>query len=158
MSDGFLPSWDEQEVSGMSQSDVFGRKRLTVLNQSVADDVPSRYVLEDEGLSPATSIEPSTLEKQVIAGLRSIYDPEIPLNIYDLGLVYRVNVTPERRVEIDMTLTSPGCPVAGVLVRQAHDLVRKISGAAVVRTELVWDPPWDRSRMSDAARLALGLL
>lgn len=157
MSDVVTYCSNEHEVSGMSQSDVFGRKRLMVLNQAPAE-APSRYVLEDEGNHPSEAVEPQVLEERVIAGLRTVHDPEIPLNIYDLGLVYRVGVSPERRVEVDMTLTSPGCPVAGVLVRQAHDAMRKIPGVATVRTELVWDPPWDRSRMSDAARLALGLL
>lgn len=141
----------------MSQSDVFGRKRLTVLNRA-APEAPTAYVLTDAGLHadepPAAG---STLVEQVIASLRTIHDPEIPLNIYDLGLVYRVRVN-GRSVEIDMTLTSPGCPVAGVLVRQVHDAVRRIPGVADVRTELVWDPPWTRDRMSEAAQFALGLL
>lgn len=142
----------------MNQSDVFGRKRLTVLNRAAPEAVSTAYVLEDPGLHPEEPLSSgANLEEQVIASLRTIHDPEIPLNIYDLGLVYRVQVG-ERDVEIDMTLTSPGCPVAGVLVRQVHDAVRRIPGVANARTELVWDPPWTRDRMSEAAQFALGLL
>jgi FeS assembly SUF system protein len=142
----------------MGQDDVFGRRRLSVLNRS-APVGPSQYVLEDEGLHPVPPDEPGeSLESRVTAALRTIHDPEIPLNIYDLGLVYRIAVGPERRVEIDMTLTSPGCPVAGVLVRQVHEAIRRVQGVSMVRTELVWDPTWTRERMSESARFALGLL
>jgi FeS assembly SUF system protein len=142
----------------MGQDDVFKRKRLTVLNRA-APPRPSQYVLEDSGEFvgvPAEGVDP--LESRVVATLRGVRDPEIPLNIYDLGLVYRVDVGSDGRVEIDMTLTSPGCPVAGVLVRQVHDAVRKVPGVSTVRTELVWEPSWTQDRMSVAAKLSLGLL
>jgi FeS assembly SUF system protein len=120
---------------------------------------PSAYVLEDEGLLAQEALALGTsLDDVVVASLRTIHDPEIPLNIYDLGLVYRVQIGNDRSVEIDMTLTSPACPVAGVLVRQVHDAVRRIPSVARVRTELVWDPPWSKARMSEAAQFALGLL
>lgn len=142
----------------MGQDDVFNRKRLAVLNRA-APTGPSQYVLEDPGLQVNTpTADEHSLEERVVAALRTVHDPEIPLNIYDLGLVYRAAVGPEHRVEIDMTLTSPGCPVAGPLVRQVHDAVRKVAGVASVRTELVWDPPWTKDRMGEAAKLTLGLL
>lgn len=142
----------------MGQDEVFSRKRLTVLNRT-APEGSSQYLLDDSGLqADAFDGDVKGLEQQVIAALRLVYDPEIPLNIYDLGLVYRAEVTPSAQVEIDMTLTSPGCPVAGVLLRQAHDAIRRIPGVASVKTALVWDPPWTRDRMGDAAKLALGLL
>jgi FeS assembly SUF system protein len=142
----------------MGQDEVFGRKRLTVLNR-VAPEGSSEYLLQDEGLQAEPYTEGlEALEAKVIAALRTVHDPEIPLNIYDLGLVYRAILTPERNVELDMTLTSPGCPVAGVLLRQAHDAVRKIPGVKAVKTALVWEPPWTPDRMGDAAKLALGLL
>lgn len=142
----------------MGQDDVLKRKRLMVLNR-VAPEGSSQYLLEDPGLQAETGNEDAlALEQRVIAALRTVHDPEIPLNIYDLGLVYRAHVTAEQRVEIDMTLTSPGCPVAGVLLKQAHDAVRKVPGVRAVKTALVWDPPWTRDRMGDAAKLALGLL
>ncbi|HEY5955732.1 MAG TPA: iron-sulfur cluster assembly protein, partial [Polyangiaceae bacterium] len=88
--------------------DVFGRKRLTVLNRA-APAAPSQYVLEDAGMEPNAirSAEPVALEPRIVEALRKIHDPEIPLNIYDLGLVYRVAVDDDRRVELDMSLTSP---------------------------------------------------
>jgi FeS assembly SUF system protein len=142
----------------MGQDEVLNRKRLMVLNRA-APEGSSQYLLEDPGLRSEPSGEDApALEQLVIAALRTVHDPEIPLNIYDLGLVYRALVTPERCVEIDMTLTSPGCPVAGVLLKQAHDAVRKVPGVKAVKTALVWDPPWTRERMGDAAKLALGLL
>ena len=85
----------------------------------------------------------------IIEAMRSVYDPEIPVNIYDLGLVYRVVVSDESDVEIDMTLTTPGCPVAG-------EAVEPLPGVKTVDVRLVWDPPWDMSRMSDEARMELG--
>ncbi len=142
----------------MGQDDVFSRKRLTVLNHA-APAAPTQYVLDDPGLTSDSSLVTSgALSERVVAALRKVHDPEIPLNIYDLGLVYRVDVAEDGRVELDMTLTSPGCPVAGVLVRQVHDAVRKIPGVSNVRTELIWDPAWTQERMTDAAKLALGLL
>jgi FeS assembly SUF system protein len=116
-------------------------------------------LLEDPGLhTEGTPSDNSALESSVIAVLKTVYDPEIPLNIYDLGLVYRVAVDDQQKVAIAMTLTSPGCPVADVLIRQVHDAVRSVPGVAWVKTELVWDPPWTKANMSDAAKLALGLL
>jgi len=93
-----------------------------------------------------------------VQALRTVYDPEIPLNIYDLGLVYEVDVGDASAVHVRMTLTAPGCPVAGSLVQEVHDRVRSVPGVTRVKTELVWDPPWTRERMSMEAQLELGLL
>ncbi len=90
--------------------------------------------------------------------LRTISDPEIPLNIYDLGLIYELDTDNSGDIRVAMTLTSPGCPVAGVLVRQVHDTLRRLPGAKNVRTELIWEPAWSKDRLTDAARLALDLL
>jgi len=140
------------------QDEVFGRRRLSVLNRT-APVGSNEYLLDDPGLQPDPfDGDAKVLEAQIIEALRTVHDPEIPLNIYDLGLVYRAEISPLGRVEIDMTLTSPGCPVAGVLLRQAHDAVRRIAGVQSVKTLLVWDPPWTQERMGDAAKLALGLL
>ncbi|MGH9558884.1 MAG: SUF system Fe-S cluster assembly protein [Bryobacteraceae bacterium] len=95
-------------------------------------------------------------EAKVIEALRSCYDPEIPVNIYDLGLIYGIEVSPAGEVRIRMTLTAPSCPVAGVLPGQVETRVREIPGVTAVIVELVWDPPWDRNMMSDAAKLQLG--
>jgi FeS assembly SUF system protein len=96
------------------------------------------------------------LESKVIETLQMIYDPEIPVNIYDLGLVYDVNVKPEGRVEICMTLTSPACPVAGSLPGEVESKVKQIEGVKEVIVDIVWDPPWNPDMMSEAAKLELG--
>ena len=106
-------------------------------------------------LTSAASDE--TLLDRVIAGVREVYDPEIPLNIYDLGLIYRVDINEESQVAIDMTLTSPMCPVAGSLPGEVEMAARGVDGVAEVVVELVWEPPWGPEVMSEAARLELGI-
>jgi len=96
------------------------------------------------------------LRGQIIDALKSVYDPEIPVNIWDLGLVYDISVG-EKSVDIKMTFTSPTCPMMEELLQQVHDSVVAVSGGRDVHIELVWDPPWNLSRMSDAARLELDL-
>ena len=98
------------------------------------------------------------LRGHVIAAIREVYDPEIPLNIYDLGLIYRVDLESDSGVTIDMTLTSPHCPVAESLPGEVENAVRAVEGITDVQLELVWDPPWDMDRMGEAARLELGLM
>ena len=96
------------------------------------------------------------LTMSVIDALRSVYDPEIPVNIYELGLIYRCDISPAGDVDIDMTLTAPGCPVAGEMPGMVEAAVRSVPGVKDIKVELVWDPPWDQSMMSEAARLELG--
>ena len=98
----------------------------------------------------------STIEEKVIEVLRTVYDPEIPVNVYELGLVYGVDVDPTGVVNIRMTLTSPGCPVAGSLPPEVESKVRGVPGVTSCRVELVWDPPWSPDHMSEAAKLQLG--
>jgi FeS assembly SUF system protein len=93
----------------------------------------------------------------VIDVLSTCYDPEIPVNIYDLGLIYGVDVTPEGAVSIRMTLTSPACPVAGTLPGEVEQKVKAIPGVTSVKVDLVWEPPWGKHLLSEAARLQLGL-
>ena len=97
------------------------------------------------------------LKDKVIAEIKKIYDPEIPVNIYDLGLIYDVKVNKENFVEIKMTLTSPNCPVAESLPREVEDSVKEIEDVKDTKLELVWEPPWDKSMMSEAAKLELNL-
>ncbi|MBT5817341.1 MAG: DUF59 domain-containing protein [Proteobacteria bacterium] len=99
----------------------------------------------------------ATLLERVVTGVRGVYDPEIPLNIYDLGLIYRIDITEEAHVAIDMTLTSPMCPVAESLPGEVEMAARGVDGVAEVVVELVWDPPWGPEVMSEAARLELGI-
>jgi FeS assembly SUF system protein len=106
--------------------------------------------------NPAPPSETS-LEEQVIAVLHTCYDPEIPVDIYELGLIYDLKVDPSGTVAIRMTLTSPACPVAGVLPGEVQSKVKALPGVKEVTVDLVWDPPWDKSRMSEAAQLQLGL-
>jgi FeS assembly SUF system protein len=103
------------------------------------------------------SDQAGSLEDRVIAVLKTCFDPELPVNIYELGLIYELDVESSGNVSIRMTLTSPGCPVADSLVRDVRTKVAAVSGVTSASVELVWEPPWDQSRMSDAARLACGL-
>lgn len=104
-----------------------------------------------------TPIETSILREQVIDQIRTIYDPEIPVNIYDLGLIYGIEVSPDSVVDIRMTLTSPACPVAGTLPPEVEAKIRAVPGVRDVHLEIVWDPPYSMDMMSDEAKLELGL-
>ncbi|MGL4551627.1 MAG: iron-sulfur cluster assembly protein [Gemmataceae bacterium] len=107
---------------------------------------------------PAPEVPPgATLEERVVATLQTIYDPELPVSIHDLGLIYRLAVSPEGAVAIDMTLTAPNCPVAGAIVSEVQRKVAAVPGVTSSKVELVWDPPWTRGRMSEEAALTLGL-
>src|SRR5262249_44767940 len=98
------------------------------------------------------------LRERVVRMLRTVHDPEIPVNIYDLGLVYAIDIDESNVVSVKMTLTAPGCPVAPHLVETVQDKLMKLDGVSGASVELVWEPPWTRERMSPAARLHLGLL
>ena len=102
-------------------------------------------------------MDDNALKEQVIAAIQSVYDPEIPVNIWELGLIYDVRVT-DGKVEVDMTLTAPACPVAGTLPGEVADRIRMLEPVKDAHVELVWDPPWDQSRMSEEAQLELGLI
>jgi FeS assembly SUF system protein len=98
------------------------------------------------------------IEKDVVEALKSIYDPEIPVNIYELGLIYNVDVRDDRSVEVRLTLTSPMCPVAGSLPPEVEAKVALVEGVTASTVDLVWDPPWEPSMMSEAAKLELGMM
>jgi FeS assembly SUF system protein len=97
------------------------------------------------------------LTDDLVTAMKTVFDPEIPVDIYELGLVYRVDVSDDREVVVDMTLTAPGCPVAGEMPDWVRDAVMKVEGVASCTVNLVFDPPWDPSRMSDEARLQLNM-
>jgi FeS assembly SUF system protein len=97
------------------------------------------------------------LKERVILEIKKIYDPEIPVNIYELGLIYNIEIDEKNKVNIDMTLTSPNCPVAETLPNSVKDSVLKVDGVSDVGLNLVWDPPWDKDKMSEAAKLELNL-
>ncbi|RTL54260.1 MAG: SUF system Fe-S cluster assembly protein [Hydrotalea sp. AMD] len=103
-------------------------------------------------------MEPEVLKEKVIEALHEIYDPEIPVDIYELGLIYEVEILPINNVQIVMTLTAPSCPAAQELPIEVDQKVRAIEGVNDVHVSVVWDPPWDRSMMSEAAQLTLGFM
>ena len=101
--------------------------------------------------------QPSLLEQKLVAAVKQVFDPEIPVDIYELGLIYDIKINGSD-VEVDMTLTAPGCPVAEDMPLWVEDAVLSVDGVERVKVNMVFDPPWDPSRMSDEARLALGML
>jgi len=106
---------------------------------------------------PALTVsEVVALQDKIIERLRTCYDPEIPVNIYDLGLIYEVKVEPTRHVHVRMTLTAPACPAAGTLPGEVEDKITVLPGVRSVQVQVVWDPPWDKNMMSEAAKLQLG--
>lgn len=104
-----------------------------------------------------TSETGEALRESVVETLKTVFDPEIPVNIYDLGLIYEINVNDDAHVHVKMTLTSPACPVAGTLPPEVERKVAAVEGVGSAGVELVWDPPWDQSKLSEAAKLQLGL-
>ena len=106
---------------------------------------------------PLSQEELNRLTDQLIERLKTVYDPEIPVDIYELGLIYKVDVSDDKDIAIDMTLTAPGCPVAGEMPGWVEDAVREVPGVRTVKVDLVFDPPWDPSRMSDEAKLQLNM-
>jgi FeS assembly SUF system protein len=131
--------------------------------QHPAETAPAESAQSEAGV--ASSARPplgedaiERLREDVVLALKTVYDPEIPVNIFDLGLVYRIDVAPTGDVHVDMTLTAPGCPVAGTMPGMVQQAIEPVEGVGKVEVELVWDPPWDQSRMSDEAKLELGWL
>ena len=109
---------------------------------------------------PGSSIPAEELEQltaDIVAALKTVYDPEIPSDIYELGLIYKIDVDDDRNVAIEMTLTAPGCPVAGEMPQWVENAVASVPGVGQVSVKLTFDPPWEQSRMSDEARLALNM-
>jgi len=110
--------------------------------------------------APGSSIPPEQLEQltaDIVAALKTVYDPEIPADIYELGLIYKIDVDDDRNIVVEMTLTSPGCPVAGEMPTWVENAVAAVPGVGQVSVKLTFDPPWDKDRMSDEAKLALGM-
>ncbi len=131
----------------------------------MADDMTPRDVIdvsspksEEEQGSAIPQAELNRITDDLIAAFKTVYDPEIPVDIYELGLIYKVDIDDDRKVDIDMTLTAPGCPVAGDMPGWIETAARTVEGVVDVEVRLTFDPPWDPSRMSDEARLALNML
>lgn len=111
-------------------------------------------------LSPSAALPPEEVDRltdDIINALKTVFDPEIPVDVYELGLIYRVEISDARHVDIDMTLTAPGCPVAGEMPGWVENAVGTVAGVSGVDVRMVFDPPWDQSRMSEQARVALDM-
>ncbi len=123
------------------------------------NDAPNTSETQTSATADRTSqaIENERLTNDIVKALKTVYDPEIPADIYELGLIYRVDIAEEGFVEIDMTLTAPGCPVAGEMPVWVKNAVSAVPGVSEVKVNMVFDPPWDQSRMSDEARVALDM-
>lgn len=116
--------------------------------------------LEETAAADACAIPEEELDRitqDIIAALKTVYDPEIPVDIYELGLIYRVDIEDDRSIKVDMTLTAPGCPVAGEMPGWVENAVNTVEGVSGVEVNMTFDPPWDPSRMSDEARVALDM-
>jgi len=127
---------------------------MTVLDDRRID-VASPTLAADDGQPPAVE---GDLTEPIIAALRTVHDPEIPVNIYDLGLIYRIEPKDQGLVKIDMTLTAPGCPVAGEMLKWVEAAVGGVEGVGTVDVSLVFDPPWEKLRMSEDVQLEMGLI
>jgi FeS assembly SUF system protein len=134
-------------------------KRLIPLQSHRDPETPAeRRPTAPAGRAPtADAAQDGPLRERVITALRQIYDPELPVNIYDLGLIYGLEVAPSGAVAIRMTLTAPGCPVAQTFPGVVEEAVARVDGVTAVQVALVWEPPWCQDQMSEAARLELGL-
>jgi FeS assembly SUF system protein len=126
--------------------------------QGVVDRDDADLMTTDSGDVVVEQMSAEDLREPIIAALRQVHDPEIPVNIYDLGLIYTIDIADTGDVAIDMTLTAPACPVAGMMPVMVKDAVQKVEGVGEVAVELVWDPPWSQANMSEEALLTLGML
>jgi FeS assembly SUF system protein len=120
-----------------------------------ATQEPARATPASGSSIPAEELEQLTAD--IVAALKTVYDPEIPADIYELGLIYKIDVDDDRNIAVEMTLTAPGCPVAGEMPVWVENAVSSVAGVGQVKVTLTFDPPWDQSRMSDEARLALNM-
>ncbi|WP_284177051.1 SUF system Fe-S cluster assembly protein [Rhabdaerophilum sp. SD176] len=124
------------------------------------DPIPEDETRAPAPAAPAGGIPPEELDRltdDIIAALKTVYDPEIPADIYELGLIYRIDISDDRYITIDMTLTAPGCPVAGEMPGWVETAVLNVPGVSGCKVVMTFDPPWDQSRMSDEARVALDM-
>jgi FeS assembly SUF system protein len=127
---------------------------------AAAEPTPPAPSLPETPPAPAADLTPEqirALEEEIVKVLCTCFDPEIPVNVYELGLIYDIAIEPTGSVGLRMTLTSPACPVAGSLPGEVEAKVRRVPGVTAVKVDLVWDPPWTPSRMSEAAKLQLGM-
>ena len=128
----------------------------------MADDIQRDTIdvgpVSQASTDPIPQDELDRITDDIIASLKTVYDPEIPVDIFELGLIYKVDLNDHRHADVEMTLTAPGCPVAGEMPEWVREAVVKVDGVETCKVDLTFDPPWDMSRMSDEARLALNML
>ena len=148
------------ELKRLAQSDLERQAAAAAAARapaSAAETTTAPAVAPASTDSPSRSIQRKLLEGKVIEAIRQVYDPEIPVNLYDLGLIYEIAVADDNSVKVKMTLTAPACPVAGTLPAEVERRIENVPEVKSADVELVWDPPWTRDRMSEAAQLELGL-
>lgn len=130
-------------------------------NENMISQISESEAFTENWSEPSKSAlsqsELDRLTDDLVVALKTVYDPEIPVDIYELGLIYKVDVSDDRDVLVEMTLTAPGCPVAGEMPGWVEEAVKKVDGVKSARANLVFDPPWDSSKMSDEAKLALNM-
>jgi FeS assembly SUF system protein len=148
----------ESSTREPDQADELKQRRIEPLPTVDGGEAPQSEAFGGSGEPPAGPIDEEAVRQRILDQLRTIYDPEIPLNIYDLGLIYGMDIAEDGGVEIRMTLTAPACPVAGALVQEVASKVGDVDGVRRSHVVLVWDPPWTKERLSEDAMLALGLL
>lgn len=152
----------EPDAPKQSLPVIGGADKVEQLKREFAADSSRKNLNQqsiiDRAIDPSRTPQQKAIEDRVIEALRLVYDPEIPVNIYDLGLIYEVNVAADNRVHVKMTLTAPGCPVAGSIVAEVEKRIESIEQVPSASVELVWEPPWSKEKMSEAALLELGLL
>lgn len=139
------------------QPDTSSHVFLPQLDREPPPSEPPSEMEWGAGEAPAGPVNPAQMKETIVAALKTVFDPEIPVNIYDLGLIYDIEVGGDARVDVKMTLTAPACPVAGMLVQEVAEKVGRVEGVSKSHVELVWDPPWTQDRMTEAAKLELGL-
>ena len=136
-------------------SDDMTDKPLETPETTVAEKPPENAAVSGSSALPEGEL--TRLTDEIIAGLKTVYDPEIPADIYELGLIYKIDIGDDRAVKVDMSLTSPNCPAAQELPIMVENAVSSVPGVKETKVTVVWDPPWDPSRMSDEARLVLNM-
>lgn len=136
-------------------SDDMTDKTTEAATAAVAEKPPENAAVSGSSALPEGEL--ARLTDEIIAGLKTVYDPEIPADIYELGLIYKIDIGDDRAVKVDMSLTSPNCPAAQELPIMVENAVSSVPGVKETKVTVVWDPPWDPSRMSDEARLVLNM-
>lgn len=152
---------DRVPLSVLPTSGVAGKieelRKLPAGSGANATPALAHSTVVDRAVEPALSEDHRVLRERIIEALQTVFDPELPVNIFDLGLIYKIEIDADFNAKIEMTLTAPGCPVAGILPGQVKQKAEQ-AGAQSCEVKLVWDPPWTKDRMSEAAVLELGLI